>query len=85
MEGTHQFTTELVQVATKLGDNPNYSVLNAFGNQGTLSPGLWKESYLDLWSRAKAPAQLPSYGLSVEVERITSGETPVASLKIRRR
>jgi hypothetical protein len=84
VENTHQFTTELVRVATRLGDNPNYAGLNAFGSQGTLSPVLWKEFYLDVWARAKAPAPLPSVGLSVDVERIAPGRTPVATLTIRR-
>jgi len=72
------------EVSRNLGDNPAYSWLKFYGDQGMLNPSLWAEFYLDVWGRAKAPAALPSLGLSVEVERIMSGETPIATLRLRR-
>jgi len=84
IETTHQFTTQLVERARHLGDNPNYAVLNAWGDQGTLNPRLWTDSYLYYWSVAKAPAALPAFGVSVEVEHITRGATPTATLRLRR-
>jgi hypothetical protein len=83
-ELAHTFTLDLLQTARNLGNNPNYASLNAFGTQGTLSPELWALSYVDFWSRPKAPPAVPSFGLTVEVEHITRGDTPVATLSIRR-
>ncbi|HEX5704654.1 MAG TPA: hypothetical protein VFX97_15740 [Pyrinomonadaceae bacterium] len=83
-DGAHTRTNQLLEVARNLGHNPRYAWLNSFGNQGTLSPGLWTEFYLDAWARAKGPEPVPSFGFSMEVERITKAGTPEATLKLRR-
>jgi hypothetical protein len=80
----HAIANQLVDASRNLGNNPNYAGLNAYGSKGTLNPTLWSTFFLDAWARAKAPAPLPSFGLSMEVERITGGDTPVATLKLRR-
>jgi hypothetical protein len=80
---THLITEMMLEAARNLGQT-GYPGLNAFGDKGTLSPGLWAAAFLDYWSRAKAPAALPSFGFSMEVERITGGATPVATLTLRR-
>jgi hypothetical protein len=77
-------TNQLLEVARNLGNNPRYAWLNSYGNQGTLNPPLWSEFYLDAWARAKGPERVPSFGFSMEVERITNGGTPKATLKLRR-
>jgi hypothetical protein len=84
IEVTHQVSTQLVTVARELSNNPAYAGLNAWGDQGTLSPALWAEYYLDAWSRAKAPAPLPAAGVTLEVEQIRRGSTPVATVVVRR-
>jgi hypothetical protein len=82
-DDSHLITEMMVDAARNLGQT-GYPGLNAYGNQGTLSPGLWSAAYLDFWTRAKAPARLPSFGLSVRVDRITSGRAPVATLTVAR-
>jgi hypothetical protein len=82
---THWLTNFLLDAAANLGNNPTYAALNAYGDRGTLSPDLWALFYLQAWTLAKAPASLPSHGLSVDVTRITGGQTPTAHLTVRRR
>jgi hypothetical protein len=83
-DSSNQQTNQLLDAARNLGSKPQYSWLNSYGNQGTLNPALWTEFYLDAWARAKGPEQLPSFGFSMEVERITNGGPPKATLKLRR-
>jgi hypothetical protein len=75
---------ELLAVARNVGNNPAYAFFNTFGDKGMLSPAFWAEAYTELWSRPKRPPLLPAAGVVVDVERITKGDTPVATLTIRR-
>jgi hypothetical protein len=84
VQHAHTITNQLLDAARNVGNNPFYSGVNAYGDEGTLSPGLWSAYFLGAWGRAKAPAPLPSFGFSMEVEHITSGHTPVATLTLRR-
>jgi hypothetical protein len=80
----HAAANDLLDIARNVGNNPAYAFLNAFGDKGMLSPGLWAEAYTDFWSRAKMPPLLPAAGVVVDVERITKGDTPVATVTIKR-
>ena len=84
IDNAHQQANQLLEVARNLGNNPKYSSLNVYGNQGMLSPAVWAEGYLYNWARAKSPAPLPSFGFSMEVERIITNGTPKATLRLRR-
>jgi hypothetical protein len=79
----HAIANLMLDAGRDLGQG-GYPGFNAYGDKGVLSPGLWSAAFLDYWTRAKAPAALPSFGLSVEVERITRGATPIATISIRR-